>query len=298
MAIQAAVVATLNERAVLINFKGKAFPGSAKALKVARAGAAATNADAKMIRASKDLLESKELEAIHKHLSATRQFIREYTLAWLDTGARILPTKGIFKFEQAMREHELVFNQLVDAFVYVYPQQKVDARWLLGDEFSSEDYPSEYEIRERFSFGFNKFPMPDRDDFRLLDLDSVEVQRMASELDKAMEEGARQAVGEIRDAVRDEVGKMASTLAAYKPAGGGEKAEKVFRDTLVQNVRDLAERLPMLDLTGDGRLADLAARIESELCAYSPQTLRDSERARRETADAADAILREMREYV
>ena len=80
-------------------------------------------------------------------------------------------------------------------------------------------------------------------------------------------------------------------LAAYYPGAEGEKARGVFRDSLVTNVIEIAERLPNLNLCQDPRLAEIAAAMGDKLTYYSAEELRNDDNAREATKKAAEAIL-------
>ena len=83
----------------------------------------------------------------------------------------------------------------------------------------------------------------------------------------------------MRDAwerVTTVLAKMIERLNEYTPsAGKGDRAKGIFRDSLVENVRELIAVLPSFNLTGDSFLATLADRMERELCAHEAEELRE-----------------------
>ena len=85
---------------------------------------------------------------------------------------------------------------------------------------------------------------------------------------------------------------MATKLGEYKPGdGNGSKAEGVFRDSLVENIRELAELLPAFNLTGNAKLTALTERIKNELCVEEAADLREHEDVRKEVKKSADEIV-------
>jgi hypothetical protein len=90
---------------------------------------------------------------------------------------------------------------------------------------------------------------------------------------------------------------MAEKLKAFKPAQGGDRAEGIFRDSLVENVRELVAVLPSLNITGDPTLAAVAARMEA-LCRDDADELRDNAAARASVAAEADAILADVGQFL
>jgi hypothetical protein len=87
---------------------------------------------------------------------------------------------------------------------------------------------------------------------------------------------------------------MSEKLAAYKNGGHGKKTEGVFRDSLVENVRELAELLPAFNLTNDPAFDELAKRIQRELCVENADTLRKDDDVRASVQKSADDILKDV----
>ena len=134
-------------------------------------------------------------------------------------------------------------------------------------------------------------PFPDADDFRSeLDEDTV------AEIKASLKAGeARVLDGAMQNTVErivEAVGHMAKKLAEFKPSTGkGVKAEGIFRDSLVENIRELAALLPAFNLTNDPRLTVITERIERELCAEDADYLRENDQVRAEVKKSADEIV-------
>jgi hypothetical protein len=74
--------------------------------------------------------------------------------------------------------------------------------------------------------------------------------------------------------IGDDVGHMADKLASYSVTSEGKVTTGIFRDSMVENVRDLVERLPALNLTNDRKLNELYIKMRDRLCAYDAESLR------------------------
>ena len=99
--------------------------------------------------------------------------------------------------------------------------------------------------------------------------------------------------------VVETVGHMATRLRAYRPAERrGDRTEGAFRNSLVDNVRELARLLPAFNLTGDPILTNVSARINAELCAYDADDLRGDEVARHLIASRAESILADVQAFM
>ena len=51
-------------------------------------------------------------------------------------------------------------------------------------------------------------------------------------------------------------------------------SDKIFRDSLINNLCDLCDLLPKLNITGDKNLDNMRKEIEQQLCRYMPENLR------------------------
>ena len=74
--------------------------------------------------------------------------------------------------------------------------------------------------------------------------------------------------------------------------------EAIFRDSLVENVIELVNLLPKLNVVGDADLESLRKETQKKLCAYEPDTLRKDAKVRDKAAGDAKAILDKMAGYV
>jgi Asp-tRNA(Asn)/Glu-tRNA(Gln) amidotransferase C subunit len=76
------------------------------------------------------------------------------------------------------------------------------------------------------------------------------------------------------------------------------KEDNKFKNSLVNNINELCDLLPKLNITNDPELQTSVAEIKIKLTAYDPQTLREDKTARSETAMEAQKILNKMRHYL
>ncbi|HEY1859681.1 MAG TPA: hypothetical protein VGG61_04970 [Gemmataceae bacterium] len=251
----------------------------------------AHNASADAGRYNKLLIEAKRLEQINKIVSKARTLHYTMTKPWCDEGMRILPNVLHGKFADEFRVLKREFAQAADDFCRDYPSFVAERKAKLNGLFDEKDYPSAETIREKFKLETKTFPVPDADDFRsdVLDADTIDdIKREIGEtsdavLDDAMKDTAAQII--------KVVGHMSEKLAAYQSKTG---ERTWFADTLVGNVRELADLLPAFNLTNDPALDQLAKRIQSELCAEEPATLRKNSTVRESVKASADSILKDV----
>lgn len=287
----------LSSRAMLATVRIEAWSGRRLDRKITDETNAAHGAAADAGRYNKALLPKDAMAGITAAANAARTLHYARTLPWLDEGARILPAAAFPDYSAAMKRHRSEFESAVESFVRSYPDHIAAARVRLNGMFDPADYPDPADIRSRFTLKTRVLPVPDAADFRV---DMADAQ--AAEIRAAIEESTREALATaVRDVwgrIADVVGRMAERLAEYRPAAGGRKAEGIFRDSLVENVRELAAILPALNLTNDAALSGISNRIERELCRHDADALRESDVLRRDVAESAAAILSDVSAFL
>jgi hypothetical protein len=151
-------------------------------------------------------------------------------------------------------------------------------------------------MKRKFSFQFNVLPMPTANDFRV-ELGDEETARVRSEIEESVNESIRVAMADVWARLHEVVARMKERLEAYTVADDGSVSH-AFRDSIVGNIRELIDTLPTLNITEDDNLKQLAQRVNQQLCAFTPDQLRDDEAARKQTAQAAEQILTSMEAYL
>jgi hypothetical protein len=119
------------------------------------------------------------------------------------------------------------------------------------------------------------------------------VNAIRADLAHRMKQAEVNAMRDVWQRLFSAVNHMAQQLPKYS-AGDIKR----FNDTLVDNVRDICDLLPALNLSDDQNLNDLAAQVRQQLCCVGAQTLRDNDNARENTASAAAALTRKMAAFM
>lgn len=279
--------------AMLVDLTIRQWSGVKNEPRITREVAAQHGSDAAMGKYQKYLLGRAALKSIQEHCTETYQEHRRRTLPWLDGGQRILSSAGYFEYTSYMRKRIDDFNDLVADFLANYTGYIRDAEARLGPAlFNPSDYPSLGEIRGKFEVATRVYPLPTAGDFRA-ELGDAEVARVRREIEGTAQEAFRGAVQDVSGRITATVGKMCQKLAGY--TGGREGA---FRDSLVENVRELVEILPALNITGETWLDEITERMRRELCSTDADVLRVDEGSRTRVLEAAESILSDMAGFV
>jgi hypothetical protein len=288
----------LSERAMLSTLHRGMWSGSKHDQQVTEDTAEAHKVDTKEAgRYSKQLISRKFLSKVASKMTVARQTHRILTLPWDDEGTRILSAQGYLHYTQVMRTCRLGVESAAGEFLKNYPDHIRVAKTLLGNMFNSEDYPSAEELKKKFYLDVEIKPIPEAGDFRTK-LANNTVKAIADDIERRTNERIEAAVKDVFQRIVDVTGKMAERLGSYEPSQGEGKASGLFRDSLIYNVKELADLLPSLNIVDDPRLDGLAKQLNADLVQHSPEILRTDAKIRKQTALKADKIFKKVSTYL
>lgn len=230
-------------------------------------------------RFSKQIIGKQALESVRHLASQARDLHYRRTLPWSDNGGRLLSVTGYVDYTTIMRDLRGRFDAEVELFVTAYPRLIEDARLRLNTMFDVADYPPVDSLRRRFSFDVSASPLPTGKNW-FLDMAEDQMAGLRAHADERLQQG-------VQEAVKDAFKRVAEVTLAMSTKLADEKG--VFRDSLVGNVRDLADLIPTLNITDDPSLVALHASMQ-DLTKFGPDVLRNDKRFRAEAASKAQLI--------
>jgi hypothetical protein len=273
----------LSDRALLVQLSISQWTARKFDKKVTQDVASTHGVSSNAGRYNKALLPMNDLlDRVHKKSTLIRTKFYDNTLPWGIEGTMMLPSANYLKFVTDFRKEKGEWQYLVDDFVRNYGQLKLDAQRLLNGMYNDADYPSEYEIVNKFKMDMAIFPVP-ATDFRV-QIASDELTRIQQDVEARVKDAQQQAMQEVWNRLYDRVKNMAEKLADPKA---------IFRDTLVDNLRDQCDMLTRLNFTDDPNLEALRSEVESNLLKH-PDALRNDPDLRRDKAAEAKAIMDKM----
>lgn len=251
-----------------------------------------------VMRVNKLLVPKEALAPMNTIAGAARTFHYERTLPWIHKGADLLPASAFQSYADKMREYRLQFESERETFLSKYDGYRADAPRRMNGAYKATDYPPAQVLRGKFHFALSIFPVPDIQDFRTQGISDSAMAEIKANAERELERALNEAMRDVWQRVHDKVKAVSEKLSAFKPGQNGERTEGVFRDSLIDNVRELVSILPDLNIMGDSTLAEITARMEKELCAESADSLRANPDARKSVAASADAILDAVSAFV
>ena len=257
-------------------------------------------------RWNKQLLSKDALAEIARLDAEIRAHYYAVTSPWLDReGTRILSSVHAVSELQWFKTKRYEREDAVSRFVSGYPSFVDAAKIKLNGMFSEDDYPPASTIAGKFRFAVSVDNVPDSEDFRVAMADG-QAEDIKREIEARSNAAVETVIRDCYSRISETVGRMSERLKAYKPkirtSGpmgdmGDARAEGIFRDSLVENVRELVALLPALNISGDPALTQIAARMQA-LTVEDASALRDNVQARETVARDADAILADVQAFL
>jgi hypothetical protein len=248
-------------------------------------------ADPRMGRYIKRLIKGEALHEIGRIRGQARRFHYAHTLPWSDNGERILPAKVYLEYMTEMRKLQRQFERAVKKFVTNYPGYVREAKKLLGGLFNPDQYYAPDEVSKQFAMKLEICGLPSAEDFRV-DLGAEDTARVKADIERQLNESVQGAVIDIWQRVHDHVAHLTQKLKDYEVQADGA-IKNPFRDSTIENLKELAELLPHLNVTGSAELDAMSTRLTTELTAVDAETLRTDAGAREAVAKKAEAIVKE-----
>ena len=192
-----------------------------------------------------------------------------------------------------MREKTDAFDVAVGDFLKVYPELVDQAPDRLGDLFDADLFPSVEACKELFYSDIEVRPVPEAGDFRVA-MSADDKQKITAQIQRNNDKRVSEVTTECFDRAYSVVSNMVERLEAFDP---DKKGAKLY-DSLVGNVRDIAELLPSLNVGDDPRLEQLAKEIGQRLTETDTDTLKRDEGKRKEIAADAREIMNQIDDFI
>lgn len=200
------------------------------------------------------------LEEASRLIAAARADHYRLTAPAADRGMRLLPGTRQLEHSSVMQAHGVAFRAAVADFVGRYQQLADEAPHRLKALYVAAHWPDAQRVRDSFSLSVRYLPVPS-----------------LGQWDEWLTESASAAADEVKE-------RIGKALRAYaeKLADG----EKIFRDSLVGNLAEIADLAVDLNIGGDAGIGQLIAETR-QLASVDADTLREDKTQRAAAAARA-----------
>lgn len=234
----------------------------------------------------KFLFDPQSLKPISKVATQMRTFHRKNTLNYDDNGDRFLPNKNYFKYLEG-------YNQLVDefefevrAFISKYEDNIQSSKDRLAGIFNPGDYPTKTELEEKFGVVMAMKPVQSDSAVAELKMGGVpkaEVEKVKRQMIEAQKERAKKPTEDMLSRAKDVLEKLIFRMA---------EAEPKFRKSIIGNVEDLINTLPVLNFNNDPSIDKLINDMRGLLVDH--EALKGSPELRLNTMRKAESIIKSI----
>ena len=226
------------------------------------------DADKNLIRVSKTLLDSPELQAIRRLDGDLRRYLYNMCLPF-EPGIHLLPIGLIETVDTKLHEFEAMREELVEAFLAAYPRLCEEAAARLRTLYNPLDYPPVAEVRSEFtcSWQYVSYGVPHQ-------LREVSERMFQDERDKAAQRMS-EAYTEVRQVLREAMVELVAHLRdrlTDQPDGTPQR----FRETTVQKLREFLDTFDFRNVTNDRELKEQVERARALLTGTTTDAIRNT----------------------
>lgn len=274
---------SLQDRAMIVTLTCSQFGLTKKDKTASRKTAELFSADEKRVSFSKKLITDEGVvKDIRNLIVEVYSYHNSTTLPWMDNGGRILPSDLYFDYTEKIRHFKEQLETKVDELCSIWSDVKYTAQRELGDLYNEQEFPSTWDLRNKYGIRINIAPFPDVKDFRV-NLGQVEIDRLK-----------RQYAESVDVSIQTELwGRFRKLVEHYKERMSSEG--KLYASVL-DHLRDFVQLLPKLNITNDPAIEALAQQVQEELLRYPADIIRDNPYLKEDMAEGADKILDQMQD--
>lgn len=247
------------------------------------------NAEADTANVTKRLLPKTAMKDVNAALNAVRMHFYESTLPWHDKGDRLLTRKMYMPFVERHEELKAIADAAIDKFIFeTYPRELDRAEFRMGSLFAAADYPDPHDLRGKYRMRLEFDVVEDASDFRVT-MDQAHVDSIRASIEKGVQQ-------RVRDAMRDVWDRLATTLNHFHDRMADTDA--IFKKATVENLQEIVDILPNLNLTDDPDLEAIRQDIQQHLSGLDPIKLRKDVERRHAAASEAERIMSTMNGFM
>lgn len=227
-------------------------------------------------RWSKHRIDDGYLKPVKKIESMIRAANAMLTLSW-EEGQRLVTMTALPKHQAAVQEWQQAYADAIDAFMLTWPAAVESSRVMHNGTWDESDYPNPGKVREEFGLEIGYEPIPDSSHF-IANVHADQLASMQAALEATNNRRIENAVNDVWDQILEPLNNMVDRLS---------NPDMKIYDTLVENIRDISNRVPLLNITGSPELAEAKNRLDGLIAGLSSDALRANKSLRATTAASA-----------
>jgi predicted transcriptional regulator len=156
----------------------------------------------------------------------------------------------------------------------------------MGTMFKLHEFPTVYEIENKFRFNVAITPLPDFQDFRI-DLNNAELSALQTEMKQQHENSIKTMETDLFKRLYEKLNKIVERL---------EDSETSFKDSLFNNLEEVLNELPELNITENKDLTDCIKKAKTAIL-KDPESIRQDDKLRETVFNEASDLLETISGY-
>lgn len=223
-------------------------------------------------------------------------YVKDNTVPWT-TGVDMLNIDHYIEFNKGLRQRVDEANRAVDTLCLSWEDEVKDDLERLSEIAiakgkpnlaNASDYPDVDELRAKFGIEIRYMPVPTTGDFRvgISDDDKASLQKQIDDAE----------VNANKHVIKSMIEPMQRAIAKLSVPIGNDGS--VFRDTLVDNLVEVTERMNKINLSDDAVIQDSIDSLRDLISSYASEhgkdLLRCSQPSRTKAVNDIDALCKQM----
>jgi hypothetical protein len=255
--------------------------------------------DPKLIDLKKTTMMKEFTKSIDSIISSVYPIFTDYTSPWRDGGWRILPTYLFSKFEDAIRRKNEELQEALNEFIPSYNSFIERTKLALGGMANNINYPTADYLRSRYSFSVSYDPLPTSGDFRL-DISKDIADKIKQNCEENSNRAVKEAMDNIWNRVIASIEKIYERFSAEDFESVNKAGETIMRkprlsESIIENLKDLIELLPGLNITNNPFLETVRQEMESKFASISIESIKEDDELRKTKAKEAETLLNNIK---
>lgn len=283
---------SLASRSMLVSLSQRMWWANASDRQLGMQAEAANDADNRSLKVLKQLIPPEYTLPIKRVALLGRDQHLRLTLPGISKGQQLLATKTFDEYAMGQGYIRETFFSEVKKFVDRYPAIVDAAPARLGRAFRASDFPSPDRIASYFDYQLTFRPVPEAGNWLLEDIDMEDVSKLANELANEQNTMFREASKELTGRLMAVLQNLATQAENYKE---GVTSGGMLRDATIDSVKDLANLVPKMNMTGDPILDAAAKEMLVNFSNLEAKDMRKDAAVRNDVASVAQRIMAKLK---
>lgn len=244
----------------------------------------------KSLRITKQLVDTKEMRPCRAIISAAKDYLRSIAVPGHDifgAGTYLVPIGHVKEAEERLSQFQKDLKERVEELVARWEDVVDGQRKKLGPLFDEKQYASADEVRSAFDLDWSyvSFAAPER----LLDVDKGVAEAAQKKYEAKLDAAYNEVVVSLRTSALTVMKELASKLSPNKDGD-----PKALQPTALRDLQEFLGRLPVLNISDDGDLLDICAKVNGIAKNIDVDVIRKAPGVRDMLLEAANEAVKDL----